>query len=227
MQNNEPNIEKDIPVFPLPSIVFFPWTLLPLRIFEERYVRMVEGALASDRLIGMANFKEGWEKKYFQNPDIIKSICVGKIVKHERLVDGKFNILLSGLSRAEILSENFERPYRTGRVRIIEELVEPADLPSATKLAKGVVSLWEKSATVKKLEEVELPDLENLDESALACLSHRVGNALHIEMRKKIELRDKSSVRRRLEWEYAALSEVAQILKNGPRPDSFYGFSLS
>ena len=53
-----------VPVFPLPDVVFFPDTTLPLHIFEPRYRRMTEDALRSDRLIAMAVLKPGWERDY-------------------------------------------------------------------------------------------------------------------------------------------------------------------
>ncbi|HZR47414.1 MAG TPA: LON peptidase substrate-binding domain-containing protein [Candidatus Manganitrophaceae bacterium] len=59
-----------IPIFPLPNVVFFPKTYLPLHIFEPRYCQMVEEALAAERVIGMVLLKEGWEKDYDQNPPV-------------------------------------------------------------------------------------------------------------------------------------------------------------
>ncbi|MBP8155219.1 MAG: LON peptidase substrate-binding domain-containing protein, partial [Nitrospira sp.] len=53
-----------IPLFPLPNVVFFPKTYLPLHVFEPRYRQMVADAAAGGQCIGMALLKEGWEEQY-------------------------------------------------------------------------------------------------------------------------------------------------------------------
>ncbi|MEK7222586.1 MAG: LON peptidase substrate-binding domain-containing protein, partial [Nitrospirota bacterium] len=57
-------IPSVIPLFPLPNVVFFPRTYLPLHVFEPRYCRMVRDAASSHRMIGMVLLKEGWESDY-------------------------------------------------------------------------------------------------------------------------------------------------------------------
>src|SRR2546425_12267577 len=57
-------IPSVIPLFPLPNVVFFPRTYLPLHIFESRYRRMVRDAASSHQMIGMVLLKEGWETDY-------------------------------------------------------------------------------------------------------------------------------------------------------------------
>jgi Lon protease-like protein len=111
---NRPMIEipKIVPVFPLPTVVFFPKTYLPLHIFEPRYREMVRDSLKGDQVIMMALLKEGWEKDYYGNPEIYSIGCVGKIVKSQALEDGKYNILLYGLARVQIKESICERSYR-------------------------------------------------------------------------------------------------------------------
>lgn len=107
-----------IPIFPLPDVVLFPHTLLPLHIFEPRYRRMVEDALAGDRRIAMAVLRPGWEREYYGRPPVHPVAGVGEIIRHERLPDGRFNILLRGTMRIGIVAELPEnKPYRTVRAR--------------------------------------------------------------------------------------------------------------
>ncbi len=107
-----------VPLFPLPNVVLFPKAVLPLHIFEERYKTMTADALAGDRRIAMALLKSGWEKNYYCRPAIEPVVCVGTIVSHERLADGKYNFLLQGLMRATIIEEMAgEAPYRTANLR--------------------------------------------------------------------------------------------------------------
>jgi Lon protease-like protein len=103
---------KIVPVFPLPTVVFFPKTYLPLHIFEPRYREMVRDSLAGDQMIMIALLKEGWEKDYYGSPEIYSIGCTGKIVKSQMLEDGKFNILLYGLMRVQIKEPLFDKSYR-------------------------------------------------------------------------------------------------------------------
>src|SRR3978361_134440 len=94
-----------IPLFPLPNVVLFPRALLPLHIFEERYKAMTANAVAGDRQIAMALLRPGREKSYYPRPSIEAVVCVGTIVGHERLADGKYNFLVEGRLRARVERE--------------------------------------------------------------------------------------------------------------------------
>jgi Lon protease-like protein len=89
-----------VPVFPLAGALLFPRAQLPLHIFEERYRAMVRDALASDRLIAMVQPKDEDEP-----PALFEIGCLGRIGACEELDDGRFNIVLEGLSRFRIARE--------------------------------------------------------------------------------------------------------------------------
>ena len=111
-----------VPLFPLPNVVLFPRAVLPLHIFEERYKTMTADALRGQRLIAMALLKAGWEKNYHGRPPIDAVACVGIILTHERLADGKYNFLLQGQSRARIVREHGDEPYRVAKLEPLVEL---------------------------------------------------------------------------------------------------------
>ena len=97
-----------VAIFPLAGALLFPRTQLPLHIFEPRYRAMVRDALASDRLIAMVQPKDEREP-----PNVYEVGCIGRIVGSEELDDGRFNIVLEGISRFRILSEaDVVTPYR-------------------------------------------------------------------------------------------------------------------
>lgn len=118
-------IPERLPVFALPNVVFFPKTYLPLHIFEPRYRQMVADASAGGQCIAMALLKEGWEVDYYGNPPIYPTVCVGRLVSVQPLVDGRSNILLQGLERCDIVEEHYEKPYREATVRIRPQTPEP------------------------------------------------------------------------------------------------------
>src|SRR5687768_9991177 len=97
-----------VAIFPLAGALLFPRTQLPLHIFEPRYRAMVRDALASDRLIAMVQPKDEKEP-----PNVYEVGCIGEIVGSEELDDGRFNIVLEGISRFRILGEaDVMTPYR-------------------------------------------------------------------------------------------------------------------
>ena len=111
-----------VPLFPLPNVVLFPRTVLPLHIFEERYKAMTARALRGDRRIAMALLESGWEKSYYSRPAIEPVVCVGTILTHEKLPDGKYNFLLQGTARARVVQEVGEKSYRLAHLRSLPEL---------------------------------------------------------------------------------------------------------
>ncbi len=110
-----------VALFPLPNVVLFPRAVLPLHIFEERYKMMTAHALEGDRQIAMALLKAGWEKNYYHKPEIEPVVCVGTILTHERLADGKYNFLLQGTTRARVLRELGNEPYRLAELEPLRE----------------------------------------------------------------------------------------------------------
>ncbi len=139
-------IPEAIPIFPLPDLVFFPRTFLPLHIFEPRYRQMVADAVAGGQCIGMALLKDGWEDDYYGNPPIHEVGCVGRLVQVHPLPDGRYNILLQGLRRYVIQDERFEKSYRCARVALTPGELGVALPPS---LRSGLIERATVSATVR------------------------------------------------------------------------------
>ncbi len=110
---------RTIPLFPLPGGILFPGTLVPLHIFEPRYIEMVSDALAGDRLIGLAMLKPGVDVDQGDSP-IFQVGGAGEIVESEELDDGRYNILVEGRFRYRVLEEKARGSYRTARVAELE-----------------------------------------------------------------------------------------------------------
>ena len=89
-----------VPVFPLAGALLFPRSQLPLHIFEPRYRAMTRDAMAGDRLIAMVQPKDHGEP-----PALFEVGCLGRIGMCEELDDGRFNLVLEGLSRFRIARE--------------------------------------------------------------------------------------------------------------------------
>jgi len=111
-----------VSLFPLPNVVFFPNTLLPLHIFEPRYRQMVADSISGDGLIAVVLLKKGWERDYEGNPPVHDTATLGQIVHAERLSDGRYNIVLHGLSRIKLRKFNDEKSYRRAEADMIPEI---------------------------------------------------------------------------------------------------------
>ena len=91
-------LPKKISIFPLRGAIFFPETNLPLNIFENRYLNMIEDSLKGNGFVGMIQSKK-------MNEDVFKVGCLGKIENHEKTTDGRILINLKGLMRFRIEKE--------------------------------------------------------------------------------------------------------------------------
>jgi uncharacterized protein len=110
-----------VPVFPLPGVVLFPRTVLPLHIFEPRYRTMIHDAVAGEGLVAMALLKPGWEASYEGSPPIHPVGTVGRVEDLEPLSDGRFLLRLVGVARVAFGAAERTAPYRVLRVRVIPE----------------------------------------------------------------------------------------------------------
>jgi uncharacterized protein len=118
-----------VPVFPLPNVVLFPHLGLPLHIFEPRYKQMVTDALESHRLIAMALLAPGWQQHVGDKPPLYDTVCVGRITSEERLENGRFNLILHGLTRAAVVEEvESDQPYRLVRLDAFVDTYDPEPL---------------------------------------------------------------------------------------------------
>jgi len=111
-KNNLPN---EIAIFPLSNAIFFPRTILPLNIFEDRYIQLINDCMKNNRMFGMVQPKN----RVGVSPEVYKVGCLGKITSFNETNDGRFIITLSGLIRFRIKKElekknlyrNFEVDY--------------------------------------------------------------------------------------------------------------------
>ena len=106
MENKKINLKNSlstkIPVFPLSNFIVFPNTTVPLNIFEPRYLKMTEDAMADNRLIGMIQPKKSGD---LRNPDLFDVGCVCRIVSFNETDDGRYITIIKGINRFKILNE--------------------------------------------------------------------------------------------------------------------------
>jgi Lon protease-like protein len=142
------NFGKPMPLFPLDAVTLLPQQLLPLHVFEDRYRQMVEHALDGSGQIAMAVFAgDEWKQTYHGRPPLRPAVCVGQIMQHEKLPDGRYNLLIQGVCRARIIQEAAPEEGRLYRVA----LLEPVGLDPSTMIVS--------QPGEEESEEEETPDL--------------------------------------------------------------------
>jgi Lon protease-like protein len=157
------SLPESIPIFPLPDATLFPNSTQPFHIFEPRYRAMIEDALAGDSIIGMVTLRPGFEADYEGRPPVYAVGCAGVIVASERLADGRYNILLEGLTRFRILDEDQSRLYRLADVEAIAETA--ADAGELTLRRRQL-----EAAVLSAFPGARLPDVDS-DEEMIAALA--------------------------------------------------------
>ena len=98
------NFPKTIPVFPLSNFIIFPKTTVPLNIFEERYLNMVDDAMKSNKFIGMIQPVKS-KNENNELPDLHKIGCLGKIISFRETNDGRYLIEIKGVIRFQTIEE--------------------------------------------------------------------------------------------------------------------------
>jgi Lon protease-like protein len=115
-------------LFPLPGLVLFPHVMQPLHVFEPRYRQLLEDVMASDRLMTLALIHPDGATDQHGREKICEYACLGKVVTYQRLENGRFNVLLMGVSRVRIVAEHpSQRMYRVADAQIVDDLYGDLD----------------------------------------------------------------------------------------------------
>ena len=153
-----------IPVFPLSNFIIFPKTTVPLNIFEPRYIQMIDDAMKSDRIIGMIQPKKTGEK---DKPDLYKIGCAGKITSFNETEDGRYLIVVNGVSRFNIINEiSHERLYRKCEVYFkgyrqdIKDVNEKINFSNLDKILKNLKLLFKRQGYVINWNELKNQSLD-------------------------------------------------------------------
>ena len=156
------HLPNKIPVFPLSNFIIFPRTTVPLNIFEPRYIDMIDDAMKSNRIIGMIQ-----PKKSDQNIPVLYNIgCAGKITSFNETDDGRYLIVLNGISRFKIVEElKNDKLYRECSVSFdsfqndFEKSTEEIKFSDLQLIFKDIKSLFVKEGYLINWKDLEKQDL--------------------------------------------------------------------
>ena len=147
-----PNI---IPVFPLSGVIYFPKTNLPLNIFEQRYLNLVNDAYNKDKLMGMVQSKK-------ENNTVYEIGCLGKISDYQKSKDGRILINLTGISRFKILKEvpnnKLYREFQVGYESFLEDVENAQNDVDAKELMEKARTFFKRNGLLLNWREFEKLD---------------------------------------------------------------------
>jgi Lon protease-like protein len=201
-----PDGEFLLPLFPLPNLVFFPETRLPLHVFEPRYRRMVEDAVAGENRFGIVLLRPGWEADYFGVPDVYGYGTIGTIEQALPLDDGRYNLIVRGEVRFRIVDEVPSDPYRTARV-----VAEPQRTRSAEE--SYAQRQWLADLSRQYLQYLpDQPEVPEIDTVALEALTNALIMSLNLSIEEKQRLLEIDDVIARAEDVGAELASRIESL---------------
>ena len=156
-------LPKIISVFPLSNFVIFPNTSVPLNIFEPRYIEMIDNSMKTDRIIGMIQPK----KQKDGTPQLYNVGCAGKITSFNETDDGRYLIVINGISRFKILKEiNNYKSYRECEISFDEYSEDMKNNYNEIKFTdlelifKNLKRLFEKKGYVINWKELQKQSLD-------------------------------------------------------------------
>jgi uncharacterized protein len=194
-----------LPLFPL-NVVLFPHMPLPLHIFEPRYRQMISECLEEGHSFGVVAIREGAETGPATPHDVG---TLAKIIRIERLEDGRMNLLVSGASRFEIVKTDSVRPYLRGQIRIIPEAGD--DLEATARLTEETALAFRRySNLVRALVGQEPQEPEPPMEPEL--LSYLIAAALNLQVPEKQALLAQRRTDERLALELRILRKEIALL---------------
>ena len=156
-------LPKIISVFPLSNFIIFPNTSVPLNIFEPRYIEMIDNSMKTDRIIGMIQPK----KQKDGIPQLYNVGCAGKITSFNETEDGRYLIVINGISRFKILKEiNNNKPYRECEISFDEYIEDRKENYNEIKFTdlelvfKNLKTLFKKKGYLINWKELEKQSLD-------------------------------------------------------------------
>jgi len=196
-----------LPLFPLPNIVFFPHTRLPLHVFEPRYRQMVKDVLETDQRLGIILLRPGWEADYFGAPGTFECGTLGTIEQAVPIEDNRYNIVVRGDVRFRVLDEVSHVPYRTARVLAYPEA--PRALEESYRQREWLADLSRQYLRYLP-DPTSVPEIETVN---LDALTNALIMSLNLDVEEKQKLLEMDDVIARAEEIGTELSSRIESLR--------------
>lgn len=208
-------IAGDLPIMPLKDTVIYPHIVAPLLVAEENLVKLIDDALAGDRIVGVVTAKKDVETPSPENLyDVGSAVAVARMFK---LPDGKMQLLVQGIARIRIIEYTQTQPYFRARIDRLRDIVE--DSVEVAALARNALSLFKKIVNLAPY----LPDemfiaAMNVDEPG--DLADFLAANINLETHERQEVLEELNVKERLKKLTVYLNREVEVLEIGSKIQS-------
>ncbi len=216
VQAEELQLPPALPVLPLKETVVFPESMTPLAIGQERSVKLIDDALAGDRMLALVTVENpevdqpGWDDLY----RVGTAALIHKMIK---VPDGTLRILVQGLKRIRIDREVQDEPYLVADVDEVPDVLEPS--PEVEALTRNVQNLFARVIGLVAYlpEELQIAAANVEDPSALC---HLVASTLRLKTEEKQKILELTDVRERLHEVSVILNRELEVYELGTKIQS-------
>ncbi len=215
------DFSRPIPLFPLPDTVLLPHAVQHLHVFEPRYRQMVRHSLKGARQIAMACFVPRDFREFEDSaPPLRPVVCVGQILQHQALSDGRHNILLHGICRAridELIEPDGAHAYRQGQLAPIEtEEVLDHELP---EIREGLRDLLTNPRLQRMRAAKDVSEWFDREDVSTPALLELIGSVLLSDSELKYRLLAEPSVSGRADLIREELTHLDRLVGRADRQD--------
>jgi Lon protease-like protein len=185
----------ELPLFPLPKVVLFPRTIIPLHIFEIRYQEMIKDLMQKpevERLFIIATVDNTNGKNEFGHLNIHNYATIAKIIQCDMLEDGRSNIIILGVLSGQVTEipfENLNTKYRQAKIIVGDENWDGVDMHEYQTKFDNVLKLYKKRLPL---------DIDHLIGMHLKDIIPLLCYSLPMKISKKIELLSITNMKDRL-----------------------------
>ena len=216
LEQGEVEIPPALPVLPLKETVVFPQSVSPLAIGQERSVRLVDDAVAGERMLALVTVRNddaeqpGWDDLY----EIGTAALVHKMI---RVPDGTLRILVQGVGRIRLERRIQDEPYLVGEFARVPDVTE--ETPELEALARSVQTEFGRLISLVPYlpQELELA-AANVDEPN--ALSHLVASTLRLKTEEKQRLLEEADAAARLRQLLVILNRELEVVELGSKIQS-------
>jgi Lon protease-like protein len=209
------NFGRPMPVFPLDQVTLLPQQVLPLHIFEPRYRQMVTDALDASGQIAMAVFDgRDWKQQYHGRPPIRPAVCIGHIAQHEKLADGRYNIILRGVCRARVIKELAPRDARLYREAMLEPIgLEQDETPTLRALRVSIERDLDAGSLARLADGATLLEYVRDEDIPTAALLELISFTLVKDREKRYRLLEEGDADARAELVRREIAEINRMIR--------------
>ena len=209
------NFGRPMPIFPLDQVTLLPQQVLPLHIFEPRYRQMVTDALDGSGQIAMAVFEgRDWKQQYHGRPPIRPAVCIGHIAQHEKLADGRYNIILRGVCRARVIKELAPRDARLYREAMLEPIgLEQDETPTLKALRISIEQDLDAGPLSRLTDGATLLEYVRDDDIPTAALIELISFTLVKDREKRYRLLEEGDADARAEMVRREIAEIDRMIR--------------